>query len=138
EGLVRWPRPHPGGDLGALALGPVAERDDRDDADDQRAAGGYQCDCGVVRRRDHPGATQKGPSSGWSVVFVPRGGPSLIVDVSTITFPSTIDIWNRSRPRGAGPSLYSPALLYFEPWQGHSNHFDELQNGTRHPRWTQR
>ena len=42
-------------------------------------------------------------------------------------------IGNRSRPRGAGPSLYSPAWLYFEPWHGHSNHWDDWQNGTRQP-----
>ncbi len=41
-------------------------------------------------------------------------------------------------PRGAGPSWYSPAELYFEPWHGHSNHFDWPQNGTRHPRCTHR
>ena len=35
-------------------------------------------------------------------------------------------IWNRSRPRGAGPSWYSPAPLYFEPWHGHSNHFEDV------------
>ncbi len=50
----------------------------------------------------------------------------------------TISMWKRSMPRGAGPSWYSPAWLYFEPWHGHSNHFDWPQNGTRQPRCTHR
>ena len=41
-------------------------------------------------------------------------------------------------PRGAGPSWYSPAPLYFDPWHGHSNHFEDAQNGTRQPRCTHR
>ena len=40
-------------------------------------------------------------------------------------------IWKRSRPRGAGPSWYSPARLYFDPWHGHSNHFEDVAE--RHP-----
>jgi hypothetical protein len=41
----------------------------------------------------------------------------------------------RSMPRGAGPPRFSPTRLYCEPWQGHSNHWDVGQSGTRHPRW---
>ena len=73
------------------------------------------------------------------MLSVPRGGPVTMTDVSTNTLPEeSIVILNRSIPWGAGPSSYSPALLYFEPWHGHSNHCDCWQNGTRHPRWTQR
>src|SRR3954447_10008484 len=43
----------------------------------------------------------------------------------------------RSRPRGAGPPRFSPTRLYCEPWQGHSNHCDVEQLGTRQPRWGQ-
>ena len=51
--------------------------------------------------------------------------------------PLTVSV-KRSRPRGAGPSLFSPTRLYFEPWHGHSNHCDDWQHGTRHPRCTHR
>ncbi len=69
---------------------------------------------------------------------VPRGGPRTTVDVSTITLPLSIVILKRSIPRGAGPSWYSPASLYLDPWHGHSNHFEELQKGTRQPKCTHR
>src|SRR5918999_4218549 len=84
----------------------------------------------------YPVATQKGPCAGWFVVSVPRGGPSTTTDVSTKSTPSVTETLNGSIPRGAGPSWYSPAWLYFEPWHGHSNHLELSQNGTRHPRWT--
>ena len=60
------------------------------------------------------------------MVSVPRGGPSTGSEVSTNTLPLTTLILKRSMPRGAGPSWYSPASLYFEPWHGHSNHFDDV------------
>src|SRR5205807_1132810 len=88
--------------------------------------------------RRHPGATQNGPCGDSWIVSVPRGGPRMISEVSTLTAFPLMRILNRSMPCGAGPSWYSPALLYFEPWHGHSNHCDCWQNGTRHPRWTQR
>ena len=60
-------------------------------------------------------------------------------EVSTITSPFSATVTlNRSMPRGAGPSWYSPAPLYFEPWHGHSNQLDCWQNGTRQPRCTHR
>ena len=34
-------------------------------------------------------------------------------------------------PRGAGPPFFSPTRLYFEPWQGHSNHCED--QAPRHP-----
>ena len=43
---------------------------------------------------------------------------------------------NRSRPRGAGPPVFSPTRLYFEPWHGHSNHCEVWHHGTRQPRCT--
>src|SRR4051794_23049257 len=52
-----------------------------------------------------------------------------------ITSP-TISGVKRSRPRGAGPPFFSPTRLYCDPWQGHSNHCDDSQNGTRQPRCT--
>src|SRR4029079_14859526 len=87
----------------------------------------------------YPGATQNGPWGGSLIVSVPRGGPRHTAEVSTKTVPlaSTVTT-KRSVPRGAGPSWYSPAPLYFEPWQGHSNHLLEPQNGTRHPRGPRR
>src|SRR4029453_759605 len=38
----------------------------------------------------------------------------------------------------AGPWTYSPPRSKTEPWQGHSNLPELLQNGTRQPRWGQR
>src|SRR2546426_8793488 len=70
------------------------------------------------------------------MVSVPRGGPRTTLEVSTFTdCPSTFTA-KRYIPVGAGPSWYSPASLYFEPWHGHSNHWLVWQKGTRHPRWT--
>src|SRR6478735_12150505 len=82
--------------------------------------------------------TQCGPSASWPVVFVPIGGPRMILAdaVSTVTDPSgATATGNRSRPRGAGPPFFSPTRLYCEPWHGHSNHCDVRQDGTRQPRW---
>ena len=79
---------------------------------------------------------QNAPSGSWWIVSVPRGGPRRTWLVSTWTVPFTTETAKRSMLRGAGPSRYSPARLYFYPWQGHSNHWLCWQNGTRHPRWT--
>src|SRR6266511_4184949 len=81
---------------------------------------------------------QCGPSSSWPVVLVPRGGPVTILEVSTTTWSPWRATAKRSSPRGAGPSLYSPAWLYLEPWQGHSHHRELSHHGTRQPRCTQR
>ena len=48
-------------------------------------------------------------------VRTPRAGPSTTDDVSTITWPFSIEIGNRSIPRGAGPDRYSPITLYSLP-----------------------
>src|SRR6266571_1757129 len=80
--------------------------------------------------------THSGPSGAWWIVSTPRGGPGMMFEVSTLTVLPVTVILNRLRPVGAGPNRYSPALLYFEPWQGHSNHWLDWQNGTRHPRCT--
>ena len=48
-------------------------------------------------------------------VRTPRAGPSTTDDVSTITWPFSIEIGNRSIPRGAGPDRYSPITLYWLP-----------------------
>src|SRR6516225_1623991 len=66
--------------------------------------------------------TQSGPSGLWFVVFVPIGGPRTRLPVSTMTLPPLTSNTKRSRPQGAGPACFSPTRLYFEPWQGHSNH----------------
>src|SRR5947207_6229084 len=79
---------------------------------------------------------QWGPSASCPVVFVPMGGPSTTVPVSIVTFPPATLMGNRSSPRGAGPPFFSPTRLYCDPWQGHSNHCDDSQNGTRQPRCT--
>src|SRR5712691_7275813 len=80
--------------------------------------------------------TQCTPSAWGCDVTVPRGGPVMRLEVSTTTWPLTISTRKRSRLRGAGPARYSPLIEYFEPWQGHSNHSEVLQNGTLQPRWT--
>src|ERR1051326_2116031 len=82
--------------------------------------------------------TQCTPSAGGWEVTVPRGGPVISVEVSTTTCPSLISTRKRSRLLGAGPARYSPLIEYFEPWQGHSSHFEVSQNGTVQPRCTQR
>src|SRR5439155_5697394 len=120
--------------------------DDEEDAEDGETTddGDRRRDPRVDRKdaRDHAcpptGATQKGPSGSCPVLFVPRGGPTTRLPVSIVRMLPESVSGNRSSPRGAGPSLYSPARLYFEPWQGHSNHCDAWQNGTRQPRCTHR
>src|SRR5215470_7180054 len=82
------------------------------------------------------GQTQSGPSGLWSMVFVPIGGPRTRLPVSTTMLPPDTSSAKRSRPRGAGPPTFSPTLLYFEPWQGHSNHCELWHHGTRQPRCT--
>ena len=72
------------------------------------------------------------------MVLVPRGGPVITLEVSTTIWSPDTSMAKRSSPRGAGPSLYSPAWLYLEPWQGHSHHWAVAHHGTRQPRWTQR
>ena len=55
------------------------------------------------------------------VVSVPRDGPRMTFAVSTTMIPESTDTAKRSRPRGAGPPVFSPTRLYFEPWHGHSS-----------------
>src|SRR4029450_11091183 len=62
----------------------------------------------------------------------------MILEVSTTIWLPDAWMAKRSRPRGAGPSLYSPAWLYLEPWHGHSHHWAVAHQGTRQPRGTQR
>src|SRR5687767_9482617 len=80
--------------------------------------------------------TQLGPSASWPVVFVPSAGPCTTIPVLIVTVPPSTSMGNWSRPRGAGPPFFSPTRLYFEPWQGHSNHCEVWHHGTRQPRWT--
>src|SRR5580692_5447427 len=82
--------------------------------------------------------TQSGPSCCCPVVLVPIGGPSSMSPVLMVRVPPPTTIANRSSPRGAGPAFFSPTRLYFEPWQGHSNHCEVWHHGTRQPRCTQR
>src|SRR5436190_18606777 len=63
-------------------------------------------------------------------------GPRMTILVSTLKSLPDIVTPNRSSPRGAGPPFFSPTRLYCDPWQGHSNHCDDSQNGTRQPRCT--
>ena len=48
-------------------------------------------------------------------------GDSIIVPVSIINLPDTFATLNLSKFLGAGQAKYSPTILYFDPWQGHSN-----------------
>jgi hypothetical protein len=48
-------------------------------------------------------------------------GDSIIVPVSIMNLPFTFETLNLSKFLGAGPAKYSPIILYFEPWHGHSN-----------------
>src|SRR5689334_19212765 len=63
-------------------------------------------------------------------------GPWTTLPVLIVTESPSTSMGNRSRPRGAGPPFFSPTRLYFEPWQGHSNHCEVWHHGTRQPRWT--
>src|SRR5438034_9396792 len=54
--------------------------------------------------------TQNGPSGAGWMVFVPRGGPSKMVEVSTLTGDTVSVTLDRQRPRGPCPSPYSPSL----------------------------
>src|SRR6266511_1142457 len=77
---------------------------------------------------------QGGPSGGVRKSRFPRSGPVMSVAVSTTNVPLSSRSPKRSIPRGAGPCTYSPPLSNTEPWQGHSNRPELLQNGTRQPR----
>src|ERR671918_3212827 len=57
-----------------------------------------------------------------SKVAVPMGGPSTISEVSTTYRPFETVTLKRSIPRGAGPSRFSPRIVYLLPWHRHSNH----------------
>ena len=69
---------------------------------------------------------------------MPTGTPMITTLVSMLMLLPEIVSTKWSSPRGAGPPCFSPTRLYFEPWHGHSNHWDCWQYGTRHPRWTHR
>ena len=58
---------------------------------------------------------QCGPSRPCPVVSVPIGGPCVGLPVSIITLSPSIMTGNRSMPRGAGPTFFSPTRLYWEP-----------------------
>src|SRR6185503_18214642 len=132
-------RPHGVRDVRLPALAAPQDQHAARDRDEDRAADRQDDALGLGEAEHHCTATQNGPARGLWVVSVPRGGPRMISAVSTRTSPVSVTVTlNRSIPWGAGPSLYSPAVLYFEPWHGHSNHCDDWQNGTRHPRCTHR
>src|SRR5512132_4254088 len=81
---------------------------------------------------------QGGPSGGVRKSWVPRSGPAMSLVVLATSVPLSSWSSKRSMPRGAGPWTYSPPRSNTEPWQGHSNRPELLQNGTRQPRWGQR
>src|SRR4249920_1265308 len=132
-------RPHRVRDVGMLSLAAAEDEHASGDRDEDGAADRKDDALGLGQPEHHCTATQNGPAKGLWVVSVPRGGPRTISAVSTRTSPLSVTVTlKRSMPCGAGPSLYSPAVLYFDPWHGHSNHCDCWQNGTRHPRCTHR
>ena len=51
------------------------------------------------------------------------GGPEMMAPVSMPYTPSVTLTSKRSSPRGAGPALFSPMMLYLLPWHRHSNHW---------------
>ena len=110
EGGVGGPGTHAVRDLGPFAAGPAPGDQGPDGHEDEHPAQDEQDDPGDVglcqhpRRHPYPAATQNGPCGGWSMVFVPRGGPRTTSDVSTVTRSPSIVILKRSSPRGAGPS----------------------------------
>src|SRR6266540_1068738 len=89
---------------------------------------------GSIPGHGHLLVMQAGPSGGVRKSRFPRSGPGMSVPVSTTNMPLSSRSSKRSIPRGAGPWTYSPAMSYTEPWQGHSNRPEVLQNGTRQPR----
>src|SRR6266571_7781592 len=122
---------------GPRLLARPGDGDEEGDEDDESRREDEDED-GALAHAFAPPPTQCGPASSCPVVLVPRGGPVTILDVSTRIWSPCTMTGKRSSPRGAGPSLYSPAWLYLEPWQGHSHHCEVAHHGTRQPRCTQR
>src|SRR5436190_4485760 len=79
----------------------------------------------VLRRIDYPEQCLPVRSAALrgSNVTVPTGGPVTFLPVSTTYTPSPLtDTGKWSMPRGAGPSRFSPRIVYLLPWHRHSNH----------------